>query len=73
MQANPSTFSPRLGISYQLDDRTVLHGCAGYVYQGLNGLSADYFSFYYNSNTFNQVPTLDGQQIAGGVAIRFPA
>ncbi|HEY1580682.1 MAG TPA: carboxypeptidase-like regulatory domain-containing protein [Terracidiphilus sp.] len=54
-------FQPRLGISYQLDDRTVLHGSGGIVYQGLNGLSTDYFSFYYNSNTFNQIPSLDGQ------------
>ncbi len=54
-------FQPRLGISYQLDDRTVLHGSGGFVYQGLNGLSTDYFSFYYNSNTFNQIASLDGQ------------
>lgn len=54
-------FQPRLGISYQLDNLTVLHGSAGIIYQGLNGLSTDYFSFYYNSNTFNQIPTLDGQ------------
>ena len=54
-------FQPRLGISYELNDRTVLHANAGIVYQGLNGLSTDYFSFYYNSNTFNQIPTLDGK------------
>ncbi len=29
--------------------------------QGLNGLSTDWLSFYYNSNTFNQVPSTDGQ------------
>ena len=54
-------FQPRVGISYVIDDKTVLHASGGYVYQGLNGLSTDYFSFYYNSNTFNQIDTLDGQ------------
>lgn len=54
-------FQPRLGISYQLDNLTMLHASAGIIYQGLNGLSTDYFSFYYNSNTFNQIPSLDGQ------------
>ena len=54
-------FQPRLGISYVLDPSTVLHASAGFVYEGLNGLSTDYFSFYYNSNTFNQIPSLDGQ------------
>lgn len=58
---NWANFQPRVGISYQLDDRTVLHASAGIVYEGLNGLSTDYFSFYYNSNTFNQIPTLDGK------------
>ena len=27
----------------------------------MNGLSTDWFSFYYNSNTFNQISSLDGQ------------
>jgi hypothetical protein len=58
---NGLNFQPRLGISYALNDKTVLHANAGIVYEGLNGLSTDYFSFYYNSNTFNQIPTLDGQ------------
>jgi hypothetical protein len=52
---------PRLGISYAVNDKTVLHLSAGFVDQGLNGLSTDYFSFYYNSNTFNQISSLDGQ------------
>ena len=56
-----NNFQPRLGISYQLDDKTVVHANAGIVDEGLNGLSTDYYSFYYNSNTFNQISTLDGQ------------
>jgi hypothetical protein len=52
---------PRLGIAYALNDKTVLHASAGIIYQGLGGLSTDWLSFYYNSVTFNQVPTLDGQ------------
>ena len=56
-----TNFQPRLGISYVVDDKTVLHLSGGFVDQGLNGLSTDYFSFYYNSNTFNQIDTLDGQ------------
>lgn len=58
---NLINLSPRLGISYQINDKTVLHLSAGTVDQGLNGLSTDWLSFYYNSNTFNQIPTLDGQ------------
>ncbi len=58
---NVANLSPRLGLSYALNDKTVLHLSAGTVDQGLNGLSTDWLSFYYNSNTFNQVSTLDGQ------------
>lgn len=58
---NLINLSPRLGISYQIDDKTVLHLSAGTVDQGLNGLATDWLSFYYNSNTFNQIPSLDGQ------------
>jgi len=54
-------FQPRLGIAYAIDDNTVIHASAGTIYQGLNGLSTDWFSFYYNSNTFNQISSLDGQ------------
>jgi Carboxypeptidase regulatory-like domain len=54
-------FQPRLGIAYALNDNTVLHGSTGIIYQGLGGLSTDWFSFYYNSVTFNQIATLDGQ------------
>lgn len=56
-----ANFQPRLGISYALNPKTVLHASGGIIYQGLNGLSTDWFSFYYNSNTFNQISTLDGQ------------
>jgi hypothetical protein len=42
-------------------DKTVLHLSGGTVDQGLNGLSTDWLSFYYNSNTFNQVSSTDGQ------------
>jgi len=52
---------PRIGLSYQMDDKTVLHANGGIVYEGLSGLSTDYFSFYYNSNTFNQISTLDAK------------
>jgi hypothetical protein len=58
---NIVNLQPRLGISYAVNDKTVLHLSAGTVDQGLNGLSTDWLSFYYNSNTFNQVPTVDGQ------------
>ncbi len=58
---NVSNFSPRLGISWAATNKTVLHLSAGTVDQGLNGLATDWLSFYYNSNTFSQVPTLDGQ------------
>ena len=56
-----TNFSPRLGVSYAINDKTVLHLSGGTVDQGLNGLSTDWLSFYYNSNTFNQVMSTDGQ------------
>ena len=52
---------PRLGISWAINDKTVLHLSGGTVDQGLNGLATDWLSFYYNSNTFSQVPSVDGQ------------
>ncbi len=55
-----ANYQPRLGISYALNQKTVLHGSFGIIDQGLNGLSTDWFSFYYNSNTFNQVSSVDG-------------
>ncbi len=58
---NVANFAPRLGISWAINDKTVLHLSAGSVDQGLNGLSTDWLSFYYNSNTFNQLPSTDGQ------------
>ena len=58
---NIVNLQPRLGISWAMDPKTVLHLSAGTVDQGLNGLSTDWLSFYYNSNTFSQVPTVDGQ------------
>jgi hypothetical protein len=60
-QTSLNNFQPRVGFSYQINGATFLHGNAGIVDEGLNGLSTDYYSFYYNSNTFNQIPTLDGQ------------
>ena len=58
---NWKNFQPELGIAYAIDNNTVLHAGAGIIYQGLGGLSTDWFSFYYNSNTFNQISSLDGQ------------
>ena len=58
---NIANFEPRLGISWAVNNKTVLHLSGGTVDQGLNGLSTDYLSFYYNSNTFNQIPSVDGQ------------
>ena len=58
---NIANFSPRLGINWSINDKTVLHLAGGTVDQGLNGLATDWLSFYYNSNTFNQIPSLDGQ------------
>ena len=58
---NIANLQPRLGISWAMNDKTVLHLSAGTVDQGLNGLATDWMSFYYNSNTFNQIPSLDGQ------------
>jgi len=54
-------FQPRLGIAYAFDDRTVVHASAGIIDQGLSGLSTDWFSFYYNTITMNQISSLDGQ------------
>ncbi len=59
---NWSNFQPRLGIAYALNDKTTLRGGAGVIYEGLGGLSTDWFSFYYNSVTFNQISSLDGQR-----------
>jgi len=58
---NLVNLQPRLGISYAINGKTVLHLSGGTVDQGLNGLSTDWLSFYYNSNTFNQIDTVDGQ------------
>ena len=54
-------FQPRLGIAYAIDDKTVVHASAGIIDQGLNGLSTDWFSFYYNTAVMNQQSTLDNQ------------
>lgn len=54
-------FQPRLGVAYAIDDKTVVHASAGIIDQGLNGLSTDWFSFYYNTITMGQISTLDGQ------------
>jgi hypothetical protein len=55
------SFQPRVGIAYSPIKDTVLRASAGIIYQGLGGLSTDWFSFYYNSVTFNQISSLDGQ------------
>jgi hypothetical protein len=55
-----ANFSPRLGLSWALNDKTVLHVSAGSVDQGLNGLSTDYQSFYYDTTSFGQISTQDG-------------
>ncbi len=53
---------PRIGVSYALDSKTVLHGSFGDIYQGLSGLQTEYGgSFYYGTVTFSQFPTLDGK------------
>jgi Carboxypeptidase regulatory-like domain len=57
---NLVNLEPRIGINWAVDDKTVVHLSAGSVDQGLNGLSTDYMSFYYNTNTFNQISTTDG-------------
>jgi hypothetical protein len=57
---NIANLQPRVGISYAYDDKTVIHLNAGFVDQGLNGLSTDWQSFYYNTNIFNQVSSQDG-------------
>lgn len=57
---NFANFQPRIGLSYQLDPKTVLHVSAGMIDQGLNGLSTDWQSFYYNTSQFNQIDSQDG-------------
>ena len=56
-----TNFQPRLGLAYAFDDKTVVHASAGVIDEGLNGLSTDWFSFYYNTITMNQISSLDGQ------------
>jgi hypothetical protein len=57
---NMLNLQPRIGVSYSYDDKTVVHLSAGMIDQGLNGLSTDWQSFYYNTAEFNQVSSLDG-------------
>lgn len=55
-------FQPRIGVSYGLDSKTVLHASYGMIFQGFSGLQSEYGgSFYYPTDTFNQVNTVDGQ------------
>ncbi|HEX3820406.1 MAG TPA: carboxypeptidase-like regulatory domain-containing protein [Candidatus Sulfotelmatobacter sp.] len=56
-----TNLQPRLGIAYAIDDKTVVHASAGIVDEGMSGLSTDWFSFYYNTITMNQISSLDGQ------------
>ena len=58
---NIANLQPRLGVNWAINDKTVVHLSGGMVDQGLNGLATDWLSFYYNSNTFNQVSSTDGQ------------
>jgi Carboxypeptidase regulatory-like domain len=54
---------PRVGVSYALNDKTVLHGSYGLIYQSYTGLQTEYGgSFYYGTDTFTQLATRDGQQ-----------
>jgi hypothetical protein len=55
-------FQPRLGVAYAINDKTVVHASAGIIDQGLNGLSTDWFSFYYNTITMGQISSVDGQR-----------
>ena len=57
---NIANFSPRLGLSWAVNDKTVVHLSAGSVDQGLNGLSTDYQSFYYDTTSFGQISTQNG-------------
>ena len=58
-----ANFTPRIGVSYAFDSKTVLHAGFGIVYQGFNGLNSEGLgSYFYNSTGFDQVPTLDGQR-----------
>lgn len=54
-------FQPRLGLAYTFDDKTVVHASAGIIDEGLGGLSTDWFSFYYNTITMNQISSVDSQ------------
>jgi hypothetical protein len=56
-----NNFQPRLGIAYAVNDKTVVHGSIGIIDEGLNGLSTDWFSFYYNTITMGQISSLNGQ------------
>jgi len=58
---NVVNLQPRLGINWAVDPKTIIHLSGGMIDQGLNGLATDWLSFYYNSNTFNQVSSTDGQ------------
>jgi hypothetical protein len=58
---NIANLQPRLGVNWAINDKTVVHLSGGMIDQGLNGLATDWLSFYYNSNTFNQVSSTDGQ------------
>jgi len=53
---------PRLGISYALNPKTVIHASGGIIYQGLYGLGMDNGgNIYYGAINFFQDLTLDGQ------------
>lgn len=57
---NIANLQPRIGVNYQIDAKTVAHIGLGMIDQGLNGLSTDWQSFYYNTAEFNQIDSQDG-------------
>ena len=59
---NAAVLQPRLGISYTLNPKTVIHASAGIIYQGLYGLNMNNGgNIYYGKDIFNQVLTVDGK------------
>ena len=58
-----ANFTPRIGVSYAFNPKTVIHAGFGVVYQGFNGLNSEGLgSYFYNSVGFDQIPTLDGRR-----------
>ena len=74
-----ANFTPRIGASYALNQKTVLHAGFGVVYQGFNGLNSEGLgSYFYNSTGFDQIATLDGRRWVSEIGLEhglgtFPA